>query len=326
MSNNQADAAPSADTPQISVVIAAYEAERFIAGAIEDCLKQTDVSLEVIVVDDCSASSLEPSVMAAAGGDDRVRYIRLDKNQGPAGARNAAFDAARGAYIAILDADDRMKPDRLAALLALAQDSGADIVVDNMTEVFADDEQRLETPFLSIDGFDGPRQIDLETYMESGWHADYNRPLGYLKPLFRRSFVEKHGFRYDTSLKNSEDHYIVAEMLAQGAKMMMTPYAGYYYVRHEASLSYRITAAQAAAIVSAEKAFFAKHADRMSDAEKRISMRRQSELKKVSEFEAIVQAIKAKALFRAAGLLASNPFTSIGHVGRLVSIGLRKVG
>jgi len=313
------------DTIQISVVIAAYEAEQFIAGAIEDCLKQTDVRLEVIVVDDCSASSLEPSVLAASGGDERVRFIRLDKNQGPAGARNAAFDAARGAYIAILDADDGMKPDRLAALLALAQETGADIAVDNMIEVFADEAQRIETSFLSIDGFDRPRQIDLETYMESGWHAEFNRPLGYLKPFFRRSFVEEHGCRYDLSLKNSEDHYIVAEMLARGAKMMMTPYAGYYYVRHEASLSYRMTAAQAAAIVSAEQAFFATHSDQMSDAEKRISQLRQRELKKVSEFEAIAQALKGKKLFRAAGLLASNPRTSFGHVGRLVSIGFRKV-
>ncbi|MCF6328455.1 MAG: glycosyltransferase [Henriciella sp.] len=319
MLNNQASA------PLISVVIAAYEAERFIAGALEACLQQTGVRLEVIVVDDCSAKSLEPDVLAAAGGDERVRFIRLDQNQGPAGARNAAFDAARGEYIAILDADDGMKPDRLAVLLALAQDSGADIAVDNMTEVFADDEQRLETPFLSIDGFDEPRQIDLETYMGSGWQAAFNRPLGYLKPLFRRSFVEKHGFRYDTTLKNSEDHYIVAEMLAHGAKMMMTPYAGYYYVRHEASLSYRISAAQAAAIVSAEQAFLARHSDRMSAAEKRISIQRQSELRKVSEFEAIAQALKSKALFRALGLLASNPRTSIGHVRQLLSIGLRKI-
>ncbi len=309
----------------VSVVIAAYEAEAFIAGAIQTCLQQSGVTLEVIVVDDCSATSLQSAVSAASGGDPRVRFIRLDKNQGPAGARNAAIDAARGTYIAILDADDKMKPDRLETLVALAEASRADIVADNMIEVYGEGDARTETPFLDIEGFDAPRGINLDIYMESGWHQAYDRPLGYLKPLFRRAFIEAGGYRYDTSLRNSEDHYLVANMLARGASFMFSPYAGYYYVRHEGSISFRITPAQAAAIVEAEQKFLAEHIQTLTPAQKRISARRQSELQKVSEFEAIVASLKDRAPGRLMKLLFSNPRTSLSHLARLLTIAWRKL-
>lgn len=310
---------------QVSVVIAAYEAAAYISKAISACLVQSGVTLEVIVVDDCSSESLEPAVVSAADGDERVRFIRLSKNQGPAGARNVAFDAARGTYIAILDADDGMKPDRLQTLVTLAESSRADIIADNMIEVYEQGESRSETPFLEIEGFDTPHKINLETYMESGWDKTYDRPLGYLKPLFRRSFVEAGAYRYDTSLRNSEDHYLVANMLAQGASMLLTPYAGYYYVRHEGSISFRITPQQAAAIVDAEKKFLAAHSQTLTPVQRRISAKRQSELQKVSEFESIVAGLKARSPTEVIKLLAGNPRTSLSHVGRLVSIAWRKL-
>ena len=72
--------------------------------------------MEVIVVDDCSS---DRTVSIAAGfPTDRVRVLALTENHGPGAARNAGLAAARGEWVAVLDADDTMLPGRLAAMIA----------------------------------------------------------------------------------------------------------------------------------------------------------------------------------------------------------------
>ena len=78
--------------PDVSIVIAAYNAEATLDRAIGSALAQKAVSVEVIVVDDCSSD--ETQKVAEARGDDRVRFTRLQSNRGPGGARNVGFDMA----------------------------------------------------------------------------------------------------------------------------------------------------------------------------------------------------------------------------------------
>lgn len=315
----------TSSTPDVSVVIAAYQASDFIGAAIQAAMTQKDVSVEIIIVDDCSPHPQEAAVRTAANDDPRVRFIRLEDNQGPAGARNAAFDLARGEYIAILDADDDMKPDRLRSLLSLAREHEADLVVDNMIEYHLQENIRQESPFLDLAGLHDPLQIDLEAYMGSGILPRFNQSLGYLKPLFRRDFIEAGHYRYDSKLINSEDYYLVAQMLADGAKMMLTHYAGYYYFRHEASLSFRLSPAQAHAIADAEEAFLRRNHKQLSQAEKQTSLLRQRVLKKTAASEEIISALKAKAPIRALKLILSSPLSAPSHLWRLLRIGLRKL-
>ncbi len=315
----------TSSTPDVSIIIAAYQAADFIGAAIRAALAQKDVSVEVIIVDDCSPQPQEAAVREAARDDPRVRFIRLENNLGPAGARNAAFDIARGDYIAILDADDDMKPDRLSKLLSLARKHKADLVVDNMIEYHMQGNRRQERPFLNLTGLNDPLQIDLAAYMGSGILPRFNQSLGYLKPLFRRAFIEAGQYRYDTKLINSEDYYLVAQMLADGAKMVLTHYAGYYYFRHDASLSYRLSPAQACAIADAEAAFLRKNDKTLSPSEIRLSHTRQRLLKKTAAFEAIIAALKAKTPIKAMKLVFSSPLSAPSHLWRLLRIGLRKL-
>ncbi len=96
------------EQPLVSVVIPAYEAERFIGEAIESVRAQTYAPVETIVVDDGSADG----TAAVAAGYEGVAVISQD-NAGPAAARNRGFAAARGELIAFHDADDAMAPDKL---------------------------------------------------------------------------------------------------------------------------------------------------------------------------------------------------------------------
>jgi len=99
----------------VSVIIPTYNYARYVAEAIDSALGQTYAPLEVIVVDDASTDDT-PRVLAAYG--DRIRAIR-QPNGGAGAARNTGIAAARGEYVAFLDADDVWLPAKLQLQMAL---------------------------------------------------------------------------------------------------------------------------------------------------------------------------------------------------------------
>ncbi len=310
---------------QASLIIAAYEAADFIQAAIAACLAQTETSIEIIIVDDASAHSLETAVMSAAKGDPRVRFFRLDENCGPAGARNRALIEARGDYIAVLDADDAMRPERLATMLAAAQSHGADIVVDSMIARRIDEAGgSVEEAFLNPDAIPNALEIDLETYIDPVTSKTFGQPLGYLKPLIRRQFIQDANIRYDTDLTNSEDYYFIADMLARGAKMLLLPYAGYVYTIQAGSISHRITPDQTAAIIAAEQSFQQRHKTGMSASAQRAARARLQQVKREHEFEVLIADLRRKSVFGFAGHLLARPANAPAHMLKLLAIALRR--
>ena len=105
----------SRETPLVSILIPAFNAERWLAGTIRSALNQTWPRTEVIVVDDRSRDGTREVAMrfAAAGVN-----VVSQPNQGAAAARNRAFALSRGDYIQWLDADDLLAPDKIERQLA----------------------------------------------------------------------------------------------------------------------------------------------------------------------------------------------------------------
>ena len=95
--------------PLVSIVIPCYNAERWLAGAIESALGQNHVSAEVIVVDDGSTDA-SPEVIRQFKG--KINCLSTS-NRGPSAARNIGLKAARGEWIQFLDADDLLHPHKL---------------------------------------------------------------------------------------------------------------------------------------------------------------------------------------------------------------------
>jgi glycosyltransferase involved in cell wall biosynthesis len=108
--------APQVGKIDVSVIIPAYNSANLIGASIESALRQRNVSVEVIVVDDGSTDGTD-RVLQSYG--DTVRVIR-QSNQGAYVARNAAAAVARGDWLAFLDADDEWSEDKLAKQLSLA--------------------------------------------------------------------------------------------------------------------------------------------------------------------------------------------------------------
>jgi glycosyltransferase involved in cell wall biosynthesis len=122
--------------PLVTVIIGAYDAERYLAEAIDSVLAQTHPNLELIVVDDGSTDST--AEVAEAYGPP-VRCI-CQENGGMAASRNRAIPEARGTYFSFLDADDRFPPDKLRGQLAVFEaDPELEIVYGHVTEFFSPD-------------------------------------------------------------------------------------------------------------------------------------------------------------------------------------------
>ncbi|MGH8224077.1 MAG: glycosyltransferase family 2 protein, partial [Woeseiaceae bacterium] len=117
-------------TPRISVVMPARNAARTIGEAMRSVLAQSCADLELIVCDD--ASTDDTRRVAASVADDRVRILEQARNAGPGAARDRAIEAARGEWIAVIDADDAWAPDRLQRLLDAAGADGRRMVFDDI--------------------------------------------------------------------------------------------------------------------------------------------------------------------------------------------------
>ena len=102
----------SSPAPEVSVIIASYNGERYIAEAVGSILGQTWRDLELVVVDDGSTDGTRAILHGIAARDDRLRVIEKD-NEGLIATLNRGIADARGPYIARLDHDDVSRPERI---------------------------------------------------------------------------------------------------------------------------------------------------------------------------------------------------------------------
>src|SRR5688572_27575577 len=113
--------------PSVSILMPAYNAEKFLAAAIDSVLAQSLPDWELIVCDDGS-TDLTRAIVGGYQRDARVELV-AQVNQGAAAARNLALRAARGAYLALLDADDMWPPDYLARMLPILKNDATAVAV-----------------------------------------------------------------------------------------------------------------------------------------------------------------------------------------------------
>lgn len=289
--------------PLVSVVMANYQAGDKIIAAMRSVLGQSMSSLELIVSDDASADDSLARVRQVMREDGRVRLVTTQDNGGPARARNRALDMARGRWIAIVDSDDLIHPERFERLLAAAEKRTADIIADDLLLFFDDG----HAPQLLLDT-DTPFAVTAAQWISAG--TDGSPALGYLKPLIRTDALGS--LRYDENLRIGEDHDLVLRLMLAGASMHVIPEPYYLYRRHSGSISHRLSVADLQAMIDRQGALV--HANPSLDWRVLAAFsRRLRGLRKGLVYERLVDNIKSRRVLDVLAALAADP----GHAGRL---------
>lgn len=124
----------------VSVIMPAYNAEKYIRQAIDSVRAQTYSDWELIVVDDASKDNTNAIVSEYCREDSRVKLLRNPKNQGVSHTRKNGVEAAAGEWIAFLDSDDAWQPEKLEKQLALQKEYNAKLIFTG--SAFMDSEGR----------------------------------------------------------------------------------------------------------------------------------------------------------------------------------------
>ena len=174
--------------PTISVIMPAYNAEKYINEAIDSILAQTFTDFEFIIIDDGSTDST--CAIVESYSDSRIRFFKNEHNLGVAATLNRGLDLARGEYIARMDADDISLPTRFEKQAAY-MDSHPDVVVCGTgVECFG---ARHETRFFS--------ETDAQLKIDLLFGCCFAHPS-----VIIRSSVISSGFHYDTAFDKMEDY------------------------------------------------------------------------------------------------------------------------
>ncbi|MFD1157685.1 glycosyltransferase family 2 protein [Roseovarius aestuarii] len=267
--------------PLVSVIMANFNGQEHLARAVHSVLAQTVTDVELLLADDASTDASLPIAERIMRQDDRLRILRGPRNSGPAAARNRALTHACGEWIAVVDSDDIIHPERLERLIVAAETERTDGIADDL--IFFGKSPQQHGQVLS-------QTLLLDTPVDLTPGALLDMPtLGYLKPVLRRSVVGE--LRYRKDMRIGEDHDFYMRYLLRGGRLRLIGQSYYLYRRHGNSISHRQHPEDVTAMLNAQDDLVAQFPDIPLDLASRFSARR-NELDRSLQFERLVRDIK----------------------------------
>lgn len=130
--------------PIISIIVPVYNAERGLERCVDSIICQTQQNIEIILIDDGSTDRSLDICQKYAKIDCRIKIIHQN-NAGVSVTRNRGIEIARGEYIGFVDSDDWIEPSMFERLLQEAENTGADVVMCDVTTVYEDGRTQADT-------------------------------------------------------------------------------------------------------------------------------------------------------------------------------------
>ena len=212
----------------VSIIVPVYNTGEYLIPCLQSLCDQSYKNLEIILVDDGSTDGSGAVCDEFAHRDNRIKVIHQE-NAGVSSARNAGLDAASGAYLTFVDADDGLVPAAVETALHYLREYNADMVTYGWQKIFSDDGHTEECaqPFSCTGDIPGVLREILAHYSAYGGGYPWNK-------LWRRSGDIP---RFDPELYYFEDLEWVVRMLLGIQRIVVCPECLYRYRIHIGSVS-----------------------------------------------------------------------------------------
>lgn len=213
--------------PTVSVIMPAYNVDRYVRRAVESLQNQTLRDFELLVVDDGSKDRTGDILDKMAERDIRITVFHNENGGAPA-ARNYALDRARGTYIHFMDADDWIEPRMLEDMVSLAERSLLDLVITGFY---------IDTYY----GDDGEHTSEIKTrpdciyptqqeFRAAAWQLfDQNLLYTPWNKLYSRERIERLGIRFRPTFM--DDFPFVLDYIRDVERVGMIEQAYYHFIR-----------------------------------------------------------------------------------------------
>lgn len=174
-------------TPEISVIMPAYNVEHYLERAVRSVLQQSYQDFELLIIEDVSTDRTRNVAERLSSLDGRVRLFCQPENRGMGEARNLGNEKARGKYIFYVDSDDWIDEDALELLHDAAEKNQADITAAGSRIA---DEKGSTRPYFGKDLFSEGRLDALEKI------SRYDIGTIVWNKMYRREFIERNKLRF----------------------------------------------------------------------------------------------------------------------------------
>lgn len=225
---------PKVSPVLVSVIVPAYNLEKYLAKCLQSIIGQTYPHLEIIVVDDGSTDDTAKIIERFFKKDSRIKILR-QQNQGLSMARNKGIKIATGEFIALVDGDDMVAPNFIEELLKRLYADGnyagyssrrlADIAVCGYQVIHPDHKDNITIPEASLTGSEATIKclIEQEDYDVLAWNK-----------LYRRSLFQNIAY---PAGQNHEDNLTTYKLLAAAKTVIYFNTPLYYYYKRKGSIT-----------------------------------------------------------------------------------------
>ncbi len=185
--------------PLISILLPAYNVEKYISHCIETIINQTYKNIEIIIVDDCSPDDSGKIAEEYSKKDNRIKVYHHERNKGLSAARNTGIENAHGEYITFVDSDDWVSYDYVEYLYKIIKETESDIAVSRNFFTSRFNGQIKEDKIYVVSPEDMLCDILYNRIHEGVWNRLYKRSIIGNK-RFRIESKTGEGMQYNTQV------------------------------------------------------------------------------------------------------------------------------
>lgn len=193
----------------VSIIIPAFNVEKYIFRAIESCINQTYKNIEIIIIDDGSTDQTYKVILHYANIDQRICLLRQE-NRGVSASRNTGIEMSKGEYIIFLDADDWLEP--FAIELLLINHKKNFLTCANYQLVQLDEDENV-VKIKNFNTFYSNSGYKKDDFMEKFFSGNSMIFLNTHFKLFEKKQLLDNSIRFKENIYNGEDGLFVFEYL-----------------------------------------------------------------------------------------------------------------